>query len=62
MIFLGYLRIDLAEIRFVLLLFSHAFAIPEAHVLAFVTAYNFAKHLKALENGERAIKSSARPG
>jgi len=33
----------------------------KAHVLAFVTAYNFAKHLKAL-NGERPIRSSARPG
>jgi hypothetical protein len=33
----------------------------KAHVLAFVTAYNFTKHLKAL-NGERPIRSSARPG
>ena len=33
----------------------------KAHVLAFVTAYNFAKHLKALKC-EHPIRSYARPG
>jgi hypothetical protein len=33
----------------------------KAHVLAFVTAYNFAKHLKALK-WRTPYRSSARPG
>jgi transposase InsO family protein len=33
----------------------------KAHVLTFITAYNFAKHLKAL-HGELPSRSSATPG
>ena len=34
----------------------------KAHVTAFVTAYNFAKHLKALEMADPISRTSAKPG